>query len=893
MAQWLAFFLAWLMGVAAAAEAQVPLFPPGSIVVFISGLAGDSESESAYDDQAAALLQLSGTSRPLALSLLCDNPEALHLPPDSHTRVLKADRESFLGIGSLLKGTAARLVVVAWGHAGRQGSTPVFHVSGPRLTPKDFSALADQAAAGSQWILMFRGSGLFAREMAGPGRRILSSDLDGRFTSDPTGMALLLSRARAHPSATLDSLAEDFGHAVVSWYEERHLARTEEPTFWDGAVPPRSLASASAPKTSEPAKTSEQKSTASEVASADAGHDNPTNSASAGQGDELSGIWKRIKKVPGSDFPDADGVILWQGLSCMLGNSPALTTERDQFIQVLSAEGKDLGDFDLSYSPRDEELEFLACEVLGPDGKVTRLDPDAVNEAREPEVGDYQGSRRKFFSLPGSVPGAVLHIHYRSQWQKFPLPHISLELPLVQDLPALTSTLVVRVPNDAGFHFGFEAISAPDPKVEQGTYSTSYTWQFPGLPAPPHEPLTPPRRQPRLLLSTFKDWKGFSEWYGRVSQLADEVTPPIAAKAAELTRGATTQADKVQAIYNYVSGLRYVAIPLGVNSFRPHAAANVLQNQFGDCKDKANLFNALLHSVGVEAHLVLVPRFSQAYDDIPGLAFNHAISLVTLAGRRIWADTTDEICRFGLLPPGDSGRKVLVVDGLAAALTQLPAPVASEHRLELKGQVNCSGDSDAIPLTLTAAAFGFPDYDLRAAARETKDHRGSRPLLGARYHPVAGAFALEQQHATAVSALDEAFVWHAQGTCLGLVATNGGSWQMHSPFWTPSQWDVALGRRRTPLFLNEGYPLTLTEEFEMALPAQAHHVSVPNIRQNRSDPLRWRVEWARVADDKITAKFHAELARGDLSEADTPLFQQQLRGLLTALGADASFSLTD
>ena len=54
-----------------------------------------------------------------------------------------------------------------------------------------------------------------------------------------------------------------------------------------------------------------------------------------------------------------------------------------------------------------------------------------------------------------------------------------------------------------------------------------------------------------------------------------------------------------------------------------------LQNEYGDCKDKANLFNTLLHSVGIEAHLVLVPRFSQAHEDLPGLSFNHAISRVT------------------------------------------------------------------------------------------------------------------------------------------------------------------------------------------------------------------------------------------------------------------------
>jgi transglutaminase-like putative cysteine protease len=82
-----------------------------------------------------------------------------------------------------------------------------------------------------------------------------------------------------------------------------------------------------------------------------------------------------------------------------------------------------------------------------------------------------------------------------------------------------------------------------------------------------------------------------------------------------------------------VTGLRYVAVPLGVNSHRPHAAANVLKNGFGDCKDKANLLNALLRAQGIAADLVLVPRFAQAYPEAPGRRLQPR-DLAGRAGRR-------------------------------------------------------------------------------------------------------------------------------------------------------------------------------------------------------------------------------------------------------------------
>ncbi|MCX6914550.1 MAG: transglutaminase-like domain-containing protein, partial [Verrucomicrobia bacterium] len=387
-------------------------------------------------------------------------------------------------------------------------------------------------------------------------------------------------------------------------------------------------------------------------------------------------------------------------------------------------------------------------------------------------------------------------------------------------------------------------------------------------------------------------------------------------------------------LYNYVTRLRYVAVPMGVNSFRPHAAANVLQNEYGDCKDKANLFNTLLRSVGIEARLVLVPRFSQAHEGIPGLSFNHAISRVTLGGETVWVDTTDDVCRFGMLPPGDPGRKVLVINGETNALTQLPVPDPRAHVLKVRGEVDCSGPMDALPVKLTASALGYPDYDLRTTARETKERAVGVPLLAVKYRPVAGSFAMESQSATSVAALNEDFTWHAAGTYVGLLAgagetlpknevdalkrlrTNGPltpalspsegergnarqragmgrlvqSELLRAPFWLPKEWDLALHHRKAGLYLNMGYPLTLDEEFEFALPAKAQPTDLPGVKENSTAPLRWRVEWTKLGDDRLVARLRAELACGELTVAETPVVQRQLRELLTALAAGAQLS---
>jgi transglutaminase-like putative cysteine protease len=876
--------------------------------VLLSGVPGDVESEANYRDKLQGWVTLAmGSVGAARIFVLCDDPEAVAVPakPEGKTgpregesianrqlpianegsrvTVIKGDRGNFLKLGQTLAGGTNALVVIAWGHGGRQGDTPVLHVRGPRITAADFKVVAQQAAAGeSHWVLMFRGSGSFAASLAGERRQILSSECETMFSDDPVGLSVLLPIVKEKPELRFQELAEELGRATQAWYGQRNLARTEEPTLWVASDKPRVLIVQAADEAGgEATKAGEPKVGETNVVST-------VSPAAEAMSGNLSAAWKEIRRVEPRKYSEADAVILRRRLSYTLGSNPAIAAEQEAFIQVLTPEGKRFGDFDVSYAPPHEDISFLDCEVLRADGKLARLDPDSIRDTHEQAVGDYERGQRKFFSLPGVTPGAVMHVRYRTTWKTFPLPHVSLEIPIGQELAVRDAIVQVSVPKEAPFHFLLDRLSAAEPIIRQTAYSTSYSWHFEDLPAQEREVLMAPGQQSRLLVSTFPDWAGFAEWYGRISKLADEVTPDIEAKARELTKEAKDEREKVLALYNYVTRLRYVMVPLGVNSFRPHAAANVLRNEYGDCKDKANLFNTLLRSLGIEARLVLVPRFSQAHESVPGLSFNHAISRVRLGAGAVWVDTTDDVCRFGMLPPGDPGRKVLVIGGETNALTELPAPAPGDHVLKVRGEVDCSGPTDALPMKLDATARGYPDYELRSTAREAKEHALTLPMLAAKLRPATGSFALESQRASSVAALNEDFTWQANGAGVGLFSTAGSNGLIRAPFWLPKEWDLALHRRRSGLYLNQGYPLTLEEEFAFSLPAWAQPVVLPGAKENDTAPLRWRVEWTRISNEKLSARMRVELARGELSPSETPALQQQLRGLVAALAGGAA-----
>src|SRR5712671_5916132 len=84
-------------------------------------------------------------------------------------------------------------------------------------------------------------------------------------------------------------------------------------------------------------------------------------------------------------------------------------------------------------------------------------------------------------------------------------------------------------------------------------------------------------------------------------------TAEVRAKTDEVVRGAKTEMEKVRAICEYVvRNVRYVSLSFGAGRYQPHAAAEVLANQYGDCKDKHTLFASLLNALGIKAYPALI-----------------------------------------------------------------------------------------------------------------------------------------------------------------------------------------------------------------------------------------------------------------------------------------------
>lgn len=173
-------------------------------------------------------------------------------------------------------------------------------------------------------------------------------------------------------------------------------------------------------------------------------------------------------------------------------------------------------------------------------------------------------------------------------------------------------------------------------------------------------------------------------------------TAEIRSKAADLTKGLTTQQEKLQAIYSYVAQqFRYIGISFGIGRYRPHGANHVLSDGYGDCKDKATLLASLLEAAGITSWPVLINSQRRIDPDVPSIGqFNHVISVVPQNGKLLWIDTTTELAPLGLLYFSLRGKQALVIPTTQPAYldsTPVQPSVPNRANFQAKGKLANDG----------------------------------------------------------------------------------------------------------------------------------------------------------------------------------------------------------
>ncbi len=407
------------------------------------------------------------------------------------------------------------------------------------------------------------------------------------------------------------------------------------------------------------------------------------------------------------------------------------------------------GQLRFGYNYANESIEIPYVRVLKEDGSVVKAGADAVQELNEPIqriAPVYTDFREKHVTVPGLRAGDVL------EWQSVVVTHtplaqgqfwtqrnfdkaqIVLDEELEIDVPAARA---VKLKTKTGY----------DAKITEENGRRVYRWSTSNLETEAEKTAKDKDKEDKeksakkkkhaddtadVQLTSFASWEEVGRWYASLEKDRRAPSPAVRAKAEELTKGQKSDLDKIEALYDYTAlNFRYVSLALGLGRYQPHAADDVLHNQYGDCKDKHTLLAALLEAEGFHASTVLIGSVHKLDPEIPSPAqFNHVITMVPLGNEEVWVDTTTEVAPFRLLVFQLRKKQALVIpqDG-APHLEETPSdtPVPDTESVEIDGKIDDTGKLDA---KIRVAARGDSEVLVRFGMRAVASSQWTKIMEG-------------------------------------------------------------------------------------------------------------------------------------------------------------------
>jgi tetratricopeptide (TPR) repeat protein len=386
-------------------------------------------------------------------------------------------------------------------------------------------------------------------------------------------------------------------------------------------------------------------------------------------------------------------------------------------IRVQSEAGvQQWGQIQIGYNSANERVEIGYVRVVKADGSIVKAGDDAVQDLTAPverEAPVYTDYRQKHVTVPGLRPGEVL------EYDMVTVIHTPLaagqfwaDYDFDKNNIMLDEELDVDVPSDRPLKLKNK--SGMDPQVSEVNGRRLYHWTSSHLVREDDEKDKDKNKnkdkkkkkkksdeeRPDVQLTTFVSWEQIGRWYASLDKDRRVPSPEVRAKAEQLTKGLDSELDKTQALYDFVAkNFRYVSLSLGLGRYQPHAAGDVLHNQYGDCKDKHTLLASLLEAEGLHASSVLINSSRKLDPDVPSPAqFDHVITMLPMGKEEVWMDTTSEVAPFRLLAYSLRNKLALVIPTEGAPhLEDTPAdtPMPDSEISEVDGKINEIGKLEA------------------------------------------------------------------------------------------------------------------------------------------------------------------------------------------------------
>jgi transglutaminase-like putative cysteine protease len=479
--------------------------------------------------------------------------------------------------------------------------------------------------------------------------------------------------------------------------------------------------------------------------------------------------------LAGAEDPVAERTNTEKGAVCLLDEQEFVIKGKNKaqlrvhrIFRIFNQRGKDYGRH-LIRTNKFKKVGKIKAQVLGPDGALIRelKKGDIKEQSPFSHYVRYADDKIKHFGLSATAFPYTVEYSYEVKYKSlffWPDWYPQREIPVERSVYRLT------LPEDLAFKTYASNVEV-EPTDEREKGKRQLTFELTRIPPfEPEENMSPQGDHVMAVLfapeqfelegykGSADSWGAFGRWYASLARRQYELSPERQHWANDLTRPCVSTKEKVRTLYRFLQRkTHYVAIELGIGGYQPRDAESVLATGYGDCKDLATLFIAMLGATGIRAYPALIRTQSRGtvLPDFPSSQFNHVIAQVPLQTDTLWFDCTLNYCPFGELPFQDEGCHALVVMQDTALLIRTPTSTAHDNRFSgsINGKLAPDGSLE-ITGTLTATGnyeSGHREFLNECTAAEKREWLGR--LIGKH----APHFTLSESDFTKISDLEAPF----------------------------------------------------------------------------------------------------------------------------------------
>jgi hypothetical protein len=434
--------------------------------------------------------------------------------------------------------------------------------------------------------------------------------------------------------------------------------------------------------------------------------------------------------------------------------------------KILRPGGREYGTLAVSYNSRSK-ITGMRGWCIPAQGKDYEVKDKEAIEISLPKIDGSElvsDVKDRLLRIPAADPGNMVGYEYEKEEQPFVLQEVWR---FQESNPVREARYTLQLPSS--WEYKVMWMNYPESKpVQSGNQSQWVVTEVKGI---KHEDNMPPWQgvAGQMIVSFFppggsaqnqgfQDWKQMGIWYQGLTSGRRDASPELKQKVASLTSSASAPLAKMRTLGNFAQrDIRYVAIELGIGGWQPHAAAEVFNHHYGDCKDKATLMGAMLYEIGIDSYYVVInSERGSVTPETPAHmgGFDHAIIAIKLPegatdnslvatmthpklGKILFFDPTDELTPFGQLNGALQANYGLLVTPDGGELVELPKLPPAMNGIQRTAKLSLSA-TGTVSGEVQETRVGDRAWSQRWALRTvTKDADRIKPIETLLSHSLA------------------------------------------------------------------------------------------------------------------------------------------------------------